>query len=200
MQAALTREHKGCVRVTHEVRKQLNTFSCLLHMGACDATKTGAGGVWFPDTGPPLLWRLPFAEDIQRRLMSWEDPTGGITNSDLELAGTILHQDVLGIAHDLTSKTAHTFCDNIPAVFHLKGLFFGVWRNFVVRGTEFLQFGLLIRYFWVRNSVVSWENSVVFSEAPVVLLYVEVTNSVVLMWSRTNRAKNSVVLIKELYN
>jgi hypothetical protein len=66
----------------------------------------------------------------------------------------------------------------------------------VVRGTECLQFGLLIRYFWVQNSVVFWENSVVFWEAPVVLLYVEVTNSVVLMWSRTNQAQNSVVLTK----
>jgi hypothetical protein len=30
---------------------------------------------------------------------------------------------------------------------HLKGHFFGVWSNSVVRGTEFLQFGLTIRHF-----------------------------------------------------
>jgi hypothetical protein len=30
---------------------------------------------------------------------------------------------------------------------HLKGHFFGVWGNYVVRGTGFLQFGLTIRHF-----------------------------------------------------
>jgi hypothetical protein len=70
----------------------------------------------------------------------------------------------------------------------------------VVRGTGFLQFGLLIPYFWVRNSVVFWDNSVVLWEAPVVLLYVKVTNYVVLMRSWTNRVQNSVVLIIESYN
>jgi hypothetical protein len=30
---------------------------------------------------------------------------------------------------------------------HLKGHFFGVWSNSVVRGTEFLRFGLTIRPF-----------------------------------------------------
>jgi hypothetical protein len=30
---------------------------------------------------------------------------------------------------------------------HLKGHFFGVWSNSVVRGTEFLRFGLTIRHF-----------------------------------------------------
>jgi hypothetical protein len=30
---------------------------------------------------------------------------------------------------------------------HLKGHFFGVWRNSVARGTVFLQFGLTIRHF-----------------------------------------------------
>jgi hypothetical protein len=29
---------------------------------------------------------------------------------------------------------------------HLKGHFFGVWSNSVVRGTEFLRFGLTIRH------------------------------------------------------
>jgi hypothetical protein len=32
-------------------------------------------------------------------------------------------------------------------VLHLKGHFFGVWSNSVVRGTGFLQFGLTIRHF-----------------------------------------------------
>jgi hypothetical protein len=35
----------------------------------------------------------------------------------------------------------------VIAASHLKGHFFGVWSNSVVRGTEFLRFGLTIRHF-----------------------------------------------------
>jgi hypothetical protein len=53
---------------------------------------------------------------------------------------------------------------------HLKGQIFGVWGKSVGRGTEFQQFCLRILYFWVNNSVLFLENSVLFWEAPVVLL------------------------------
>jgi hypothetical protein len=91
-----------------------------IHLGACDAAKAGAGGVWFPEQGPPILWRQPLTADIQSRLVSWNNPAGDITNSDLELAGTVLHQDVLGQHADVSGETAHTFCDNTPAVFWQK--------------------------------------------------------------------------------
>jgi hypothetical protein len=63
---------------------------------------------------------------------------------------------------------------------HLEGHLFGVWSNSVVRGTEFLRFGLTIRYIYMKNSalfvtnsVVFITNSVVFWEAPVLLLWLE---------------------------
>jgi hypothetical protein len=74
------------------------------------------GGVWFTHEGKALLWRQPFDDDIQNRLVSYKNPRGDITNSDLELAGTVIHQHILGQHASVTGETAHTLCDNTPAV------------------------------------------------------------------------------------
>ena len=126
----------GRVRITRKVQSQLLTFLDLLeegqrpthieelipgnpvYKGACDAAKAGMGGVWFADhNDTPLLWRAPFPQEVQNSLASVRNPTGLITNSDLELAGTIAHQAVLGETHDVHGETTHTHCDNTPAVF-----------------------------------------------------------------------------------
>jgi hypothetical protein len=65
----------------------------------------------------PILWRQPFPLAIQRKLVSFTNPTGTVTNSDLELAGVIAHQDVLAQAFDVRESTTATLCDNTPAVF-----------------------------------------------------------------------------------
>jgi hypothetical protein len=134
LQYALTQKAKGRVRIDDTVRQQLHTFEDLLdesnrpttieelvagdpvHIGACDAAKAGMGGVWFPATGPPLVWREPFVQDIQDRVVSQINRTGDITNSDLELAGTIGHHSVLADQVPVAGETVHTLCDNTPAV------------------------------------------------------------------------------------
>ena len=45
------------------------------------------------------------------------NPKGSIANSDLELAGSIAHNDVLAQAADAREKTTHNSYDNIAAVF-----------------------------------------------------------------------------------
>jgi hypothetical protein len=87
-----------------------------IHLGACDAAKTGMGGVWFTGDNRALLWQQPFSKEIQKRLVSFKNPLGDLTNSDLELAGTIMHQHVLGQHAVAAGETAHTLCDNTPAV------------------------------------------------------------------------------------
>jgi hypothetical protein len=74
---------------------------------ACNATKSGAGGVWLPPDCSPsspasptllpsLLWRTTWPAPIQSQLITdAANPRGTLTSSDLELSGTILHQDVL---------------------------------------------------------------------------------------------------------
>jgi len=101
------------------------------YYGSVDAAKQGMGGVWFPP-GPPLpnaihpplsqrlqapcLWRFPFPTSITSQLVSTENPTGAITNSDLELAGSVAHDDILASAVNVTHLTTCGLNDNTPTV------------------------------------------------------------------------------------
>ena len=51
----------------------------------CDASGTGEGGFWIdPDwIGVNFVWRVQWPADIFSYLVTWDNPTGGITNSDL---------------------------------------------------------------------------------------------------------------------
>jgi hypothetical protein len=72
-------------------------------LGACDASGSGMGGVHFvplPNhTIQPLVWcsRFParFPAAVASALVSRSNPSGTISNSDLELAGSIAHHDIL---------------------------------------------------------------------------------------------------------
>ncbi|KAL7535854.1 LOW QUALITY PROTEIN: hypothetical protein ACHAXR_006781 [Thalassiosira sp. AJA248-18] len=69
--------------------------------GHHDASGAGAGGVWYPSddicpregTNPdqPVLWQLEWHQWVWDALVSPDNPHGSITNSDLELAGGLLH-------------------------------------------------------------------------------------------------------------
>ena len=96
-----------------------------------DACKLGMGGVWLPPAQrlpnsispskvtalrDPVLWRTRFPMEVQDSLVSATNLNGDITNSDLELAGTIAHDDILASTVPVTHLCLCTFCDNIPAV------------------------------------------------------------------------------------
>ena len=94
-------------------------------VGSHDAAASGAGGVWFPQataiprqqplstvhqgqlqchvpTTPVLIvWRMPFPPDVQIKLASWNNPHGPISNSDLELAGGLCHNEVATQCNDV---------------------------------------------------------------------------------------------------
>ena len=78
------------------------------------------GGVWLPSAQhplhPPYVWRAPFPSSVQQALVSTDNLSGSITNSDLKLAGTIAHEATLAAVHDLRHCTIATFSDNTPAV------------------------------------------------------------------------------------
>ena len=95
------------------------------YFGAVDAAKGGMGGVWLPPSHmvsnsiqptkatalqSPILWRSTFPQKNQDSLVSASN------NSDLELAGTIAHDDVLASTVPVTHLTLCSFCDNTPAV------------------------------------------------------------------------------------
>jgi hypothetical protein len=103
-------------------------------VGAQDASGRGMGGVWFPasnallerpasgsaakhlpSTGP-LLWRARFDADVSKDLVTFENPTGAITNSDLELAASVVQHDVAAHAFDVRERTIASGSDNTPTV------------------------------------------------------------------------------------
>jgi hypothetical protein len=86
--------------------------------GLTDACKHGLGGVIFPSPAlgiPPIVWREPVPDDLQAAVVTEDNPHGTITNSDLELAATILQEALLG-KFDIAEQTILTGCDNTPAV------------------------------------------------------------------------------------
>jgi hypothetical protein len=105
-------------------------------LGACDASGKGMGGIWLPPATqprshlatqpppphPPTLWRALFSSAIQRQLISDHNRHGSVTNSDLELAGALAHQDVLTDLMDCSDLTISTLSDNASAVhWHRRG-------------------------------------------------------------------------------
>ena len=107
-----------------------------LYHGTIHASGKGMCGICFPaDSDPepltirpprrchlnqPLLWGACFPSEDNSKLVTFQNPKGTITNSDLELAGTIAHNDVLSQEVPVDHISRHTFCDNTPAV---------TWRN-----------------------------------------------------------------------
>jgi hypothetical protein len=103
--------------------------------GAHDAAKPGAGGVFLPQphavfrpasvwpplaspspTPPPVVWRFPFPVHLQRQLAT-ADHAGPLTNSDLELAGTVLHHEAAAQCFDVRERTIRNKTDNLAALF-----------------------------------------------------------------------------------
>jgi hypothetical protein len=90
-------------------------------IGACDAAGSGMGGVHFvpghsAGSVRPIAWRHQFSSTVTAALVSSNNPHGSISNSDLELAGTVGHHDVLVQATDMREHTTYNLHDNTPAV------------------------------------------------------------------------------------
>jgi hypothetical protein len=70
-----------------------------LAVGPHDASGLGMGGVWLPSVTnsnlEPSLWRAKFPPKIVTKLVTFDNPSGLINNSQLELAGSIAHNDAL---------------------------------------------------------------------------------------------------------
>ena len=111
-------------------------------VGAHDASGLGAGGVWL---GPgarvraaptfllqgsslrcatttrhqdaPIVWRTTFPPDISARLCTHDNPGGDLNNSELELAGAYLHQEVAAQCWDVRERTINSATDNLATLF-----------------------------------------------------------------------------------
>jgi hypothetical protein len=89
-------------------------------IGTTDAAAPRMGGIFFtpsPSGTQSFLWRAPFAPQIQAKLMTWDNPTGSLTNSNLELAGAVAQHDIIAQQVDVREYTIHNCHDNTPAVY-----------------------------------------------------------------------------------
>jgi hypothetical protein len=90
-------------------------------LGTCDAAGMRMGGVRFlptNDSAPqPILWRAPFPTAVVWQLVTSSNPAGTITNSDLELTGTIAQHDVLAHEVNIREHTIHNSHANTAVVY-----------------------------------------------------------------------------------
>jgi hypothetical protein len=110
-------------------------------VGSHDASGLRAGGAWLP--GPtavsrstplsqatdthldsttaasdvPAVWRLPFPQSIRSKLVTHTNRGGVITNSDLELAGSLLHDEAAVQFFDVRERTIKAGTDNLATLF-----------------------------------------------------------------------------------
>ena len=63
------------------------------------------------------MWRLRWPRRIADLLITDANPNGTITNSDLELAGGLLHLEALAQTFDVRERTVLTKTDNLNALF-----------------------------------------------------------------------------------
>jgi hypothetical protein len=94
--------------------------------GHHDASGKGAGGVWFPAKhlaprrgykNQPVLWRLKWPQHIIDQLVTSTNPNGTISNSDLELAGGLLHLEAIAQCFDVRERTVLSKTDNLNTLF-----------------------------------------------------------------------------------
>ena len=96
-------------------------------LGYHDASGKGCGGAWFPTpdvasrhpkpSHTPLVWRHEWPLHIQQALITSSNPHGTISISDLELAGGLIHLDILAQHLDIRERTVLSHTDNLPALF-----------------------------------------------------------------------------------
>jgi hypothetical protein len=88
-------------------------------IGITDASGHGLGGVILGENSSvqPTVFRLQWPPDITASIISSTNPTGTITNSDLELAGLFMLWLVMeDVCHPLANTHVALFSDNSPTV------------------------------------------------------------------------------------
>lgn len=135
LMVSLNKATQGRIRINASLRHHIDTFASLAaslchrpthlaeivpedpsFLGTVDAAKMGVGGPFYCDKGKPYVWRFAYPDSVQRLLVSADNPTGTITNSDLEHSGLICQTMMLSHYFDVRYATISTGCDNVPAV------------------------------------------------------------------------------------
>lgn len=92
-------------------------------IGATGASKEGMDGFWFPTSSAlqpppaPIIWCAPFPPSIQAALVSFTNPVGSISNSDLEVMALVTGANMVALQPNATTLT-RLLCaiDKTPAL------------------------------------------------------------------------------------
>jgi hypothetical protein len=92
--------------------------------GVVDVCGVGMDRVVFPESGVqvrfhlyrrllqwmphPIFWRSPFSDDVVQNLVSFANPKGVLTNSDLELSGFIVQHKVTAANFDVVNRSSNS--------------------------------------------------------------------------------------------
>ena len=115
---------KGCQTLLRESTREPTrcrelTIGWPDYVGIIDASSHGVGGVVVGELSGcvPTVFRWQWPEDIRQQLVSFENPGGTISNSDLEMAGLLLLWLVIEcISGPLAEKRIALFGDNSPSI------------------------------------------------------------------------------------
>ncbi len=90
------------------------------YIGYCDASAFVVGGVWFLSGMSPIpetVWQLQWPLDITSAVISESNPTGTLTNSDLQMAPVVLQLNVLEpLVPWMHHKLMYIHSENTPSV------------------------------------------------------------------------------------
>ena len=126
LQVPLVQKTKGRIRITRHIRLLLTTFKQLVEVlssrpthfveiiaeppkviGAMDACGCGLGGVHFATGHSPKVWQHPLPQHLVWQLVSSDNPSGDITNSNLEQAAVVVQLDNIANSHDIREPTVY---------------------------------------------------------------------------------------------
>ena len=107
--------------LAHDISLQLMRLAevvldYLLVIGLVDTTKLGMGDIIFAPGHPPTLWCATFPPEIQQCIILVDNPSGDLTNSDLEQASILAQADVAAFLDDICKLTLATLNDNSATI------------------------------------------------------------------------------------
>ena len=71
-------------------------------------------------TDQPTMWQHTFCTEVTTSMVTYKNPHGTISNSDLELAGHVAHNNLLASIASIDGVMMSSFTDNTPALYWTK--------------------------------------------------------------------------------
>ena len=68
----------------------------------------------------PIIWRVPYPQDIVDRLVTYKNPGGDINNSDLELAGGVFQHYCAADSYGVRKRTVLSRTDNSSSMWWIR--------------------------------------------------------------------------------